>query len=304
MDFTKAFDSVNYWKLFTKLVNLNIPSCYVSLLAFWYANQSVCIKWKNNLSDKFGIANGTRQGSLLSPCLFNVYISELIFSINQSGIGCTCGGKFMNILAYADDLVILAPSWTGLQSLINLLQVFSVNLDLFANCKKTVCMIYKPTCNSKSLKCDFPKFRLGNVELEFVKSFRYLGHLVSNDGTDNCDIEREIRNIFIRTNTLIRKFHMCSKRVKILLFKSFCLCFYGIALWKSFNVTCINRFKAAYHRCIKIFFGFARRDSISSILIELNLPSFDTVMCNHRHSLNMQYLNSNNSFVYHFMSIS
>ena len=47
VDFTKAFDFVNYWKLFVKLIDLNIPVCVISLLAFWYANQSVCIKWKN-----------------------------------------------------------------------------------------------------------------------------------------------------------------------------------------------------------------------------------------------------------------
>ena len=304
VDFTKAFDYVNYWKLFKKLIDLKLPASIVSLLAFWYANQSVCIKWKNILSAKFKIANGTRQGSLLSPCLFNVYISDLVLDINQSGIGCNYGGKFVNILAYADDLVLLAPSWAGLQSLLHLLELRSVNLDMVINCKKTVCMMYRPTCTSKALKCDFPKFRLIHGEISFVQTFRYLGHLISDDATDNLDIEREIRNIFIRTNSLIRKFHMCSKRVKTSLFKSFCLCFYGIALWKSFNVTCLDRFKAAYHKCIKIFFGRRRRDSMSAILIELRLPSFDTVLYNHRHSLNMSRVNSVNTIVSHLKSIS
>jgi len=260
---------------------------------------------KTFFSDKFGIANGTRQGSLLSPCLFNAYISELISRINESGIGCTCGGKFINILAYADDLVLLAPSWSGLQSLLHLLECLSSNLDMIINCKKTVCMIYKPVSPSKALNCDFPKFHLNTGEIAYVETFRYLGHLISNDARDNCDIEREIRNMFIRTNTLIRKFHLCSKRVKIMLFKTFCLCFYGIALWNSFNVTCLNRLKAAYHKCVKLFFfGFSRRDSMSAILIDLNLPSFDTIICNHRQSLNMQRVNSINSFVNHLLAIS
>ena len=304
VDFTKAFDYVNYWKLFLKLADLNIPVGIISLLAFWYAHQSVCIRWKNVFSDKFDIANGTRQGSLLSPCLFNVYISELISRINESGIGCTCGGKFINILAYADDLVLLAPSWAGLQSLLHLLECLSNNLDMVVNCNKTVCMIYKPVCVSKALNCEFPKFHLSHGELAYVETFRYLGHLINNDASDNCDIEREIRNIFIRTNTLIRKFHLCSKRVKIMLFKSFCLCFYGIALWKSFNITCLNRLKAAYHKCVKLFFGFSRRDSMSAILSELNLPSFDTIICNHSHSLDVQRVNSTNSFVNHLLTIT
>ena len=94
-------------------------------------------------------------------------------------------------------------------------------------------MIFNPICRSKALPCNFPKFRLSNDDLQFVNSFRYLGHLIRDDAYDNSDIEREIRNLFIRTNTLTRKFSNCSISVKIMLFKSFCLCFYGIALRKK-----------------------------------------------------------------------
>jgi len=112
--------------------------------------------------------------------------------------------------------------------------------------------------------------------------------------------------LFVLINILIRRFHLCSKLVKIMLFKTFCLCFYGIALWKSYNITCFNRFKAAYHKCVKLFFGFSRRDSMSAILIELNLPSFDTVICNYRQSFNAQCFStcSINSIVSHLVSIS
>jgi hypothetical protein len=168
--------------------------------------------------------------------------------------------------------------------------------------KNCVYDVYRPTCTSKVLKYVFPKFRLIHDEISFLQTFRY--HLISDDATDNLDTEHEIRNIFIRTNSLIRKFHKCSKRVKMSLFKSFCLCFYGIALWKSFNVTCLDRFKAAYRKYIKIFLGRRRRDSMSAILIELRLPSFDTVLYNHRHSLNMSRVNSVNTIVSHLTSIS
>jgi hypothetical protein len=73
---------------------------------------------------------------LLSPCFPD--ISELIDCIHWSGIGSTCGGKFINILAYADNLVLLAPSWAGLQSLLHILDSFSNNHDMIVNWKKTV----------------------------------------------------------------------------------------------------------------------------------------------------------------------
>jgi len=56
-----------------------------------------------------------------------------------------------------------------------------------------------------------------------ISSFRYLAHIVRDTWCDNDDIPREIKNLFIRTNTLIRKFNKCSIMVKYALFRSYCL---------------------------------------------------------------------------------
>ena len=88
-------------------------------------------------SDPFFVGNGTKQGGLLSPYLFLRYIRELIAGTNATGIGCNVGGTFYNILAYADDMVLLAPSWFALQWLIDILSVFAVDIDVlqcFKNC--------------------------------------------------------------------------------------------------------------------------------------------------------------------------
>jgi len=93
----------------------------------------------------------------------------------------------------------------------------------------------------KILSGEFPKFHLHNYALLFVNSVRYLGHIIDNSASENDDIHREIRHLFMRTNILIRRFHNCSKPVKVLLFKSFSLCFYGLSVWKSFSVKCIGQ---------------------------------------------------------------
>ena len=116
---------------------------------------------------------------------------------------------------------------------------------MIINDKKTVCMIFQPVCRSKALQCEFPKFQLSGTEIQYVHTFRYLGHLINDNATDTDDIQREIRNLFIRTNVLVRKFHRCSLAVKIRLFKTFCLCFYGVGLWSSFTMSCINKLKSA-----------------------------------------------------------
>ena len=84
VDFSKAFDTVNYWKLFNKLLDDNINRSIVSLLAYWYSHQqttTTCVLWKTTVSRAFRIGNGTRQGGVLSPYLFVRYIRELIDGI-------------------------------------------------------------------------------------------------------------------------------------------------------------------------------------------------------------------------------
>jgi len=81
--------------------------------------------------------------------------------------------------------------------------------------------------------------------------------------------------MYIRTNILNRKFGKCCHEVKVRLFKTYCLCFYDTALWQSYTL-----FRSCYNKCLKIFFGYKRRDSLTRALLVTGLPSFDTVLCN------------------------
>ena len=86
--------------------------------------------------------------------------------------------------------------------------------------------------------------------------------------------------MFIRTNILARKFYKCTAAVKTVLFRSYCICLYDAALWTNLKVGMLNKLRSCYNRCIKIFFGYSRRDSVTSNLFNLGLPSFDTLMKN------------------------
>ena len=286
IDFTKAFDNVDYWLLFSKLLDFSKSvacNLAVRLLGFWYSQQQMCIRWQNIESDYFGIANGVRQGGILSPYLFRVYIRDLIRAVVMSNIGCTgYNGFCLNLLAYADDIVILAPSWQGLQLLLKIIDMAARAIELSFNTKKTVCMVFNP-CDKHKMVCNsFPQFQLAGCYLSFVSQFRYLGHIIENTFSDDSDIHREIKCLFTRTNLLIRRFSRCSMQVKVKLFKSFCICFYNIGLWENFHVYCLNKFASAYVKCIKIFFGFHKYSSVTNMLLQLGLPSFNTVLHNAR----------------------
>jgi len=81
---------------------------------------------------------------------------------------------------------------------------------------------------------------------------------------------------------LISRFRKCSAIVKLTLFKSFCMSVYDVALWKYYSVTVFNKFRSGYNKWIKKLFGYHRTDSMSSILINLCLPTADTIVHNSR----------------------
>jgi len=90
--------------------------------------------------------NGTRQGSLLSPYLFARYIRDLINTVVDSGFGCKVADLILIFLLMqtSDDLVLLAPSWKALQTLISILHLQATHIDMSINIQETVAMVFVP----------------------------------------------------------------------------------------------------------------------------------------------------------------
>ena len=78
------------------------------------------IRLGNSCSTKFRVTNGVKQGGILSPALFNVYMNNLNVSLNHSGIGGSLGENLINHLCYADDLCLIALSSSGMQCLLDI----------------------------------------------------------------------------------------------------------------------------------------------------------------------------------------
>ena len=133
----------------------------------------VRVCWQGVVSSCFSIGNGVKQGGVF---LFRFYIRDLIRKINISTVGCFMFNKCFNLLAYEDDLVLLAPSWCTLQFVINLLVAEADAVGLSVNAKKTVTVIFNPYDKRKCIRTSFPQFSLHGSYLTSVTSFKYLGH--------------------------------------------------------------------------------------------------------------------------------
>ena len=113
LDCSKAFDKCLFDQLFLKLMDRGIPAIVIRALVYVYEEQVGCVKLLENKSDSFSIKNGTRQGSVLSPTLFAVYLDGLLLQLRQLGVGCHVGGWWYGAACFADDLFLLAPSRTS-----------------------------------------------------------------------------------------------------------------------------------------------------------------------------------------------
>jgi len=91
--------------------------------------------------------------------------------------------------------------------------------------------------------------------LLWILFVNYCKFVITCSLSDDKDLQREMRNMYIRTNTLRCRFGKCSKKVNARVFRSYCLCMYGTALWNTYTVNCMKKLRSCYHRCIKSFFG-------------------------------------------------
>ena len=107
------------------MIEKKVPYILLRLLLFIYIHQSCYVKWNSKKSSSFAIKNGVRQGAILSPCLFCLYLDTLLKTLRESGLGCHIGEVYFGAFGYAEDDILLAPSRQALQLMLNICQEFS-----------------------------------------------------------------------------------------------------------------------------------------------------------------------------------
>ena len=236
LDASKAFDKVQFGKLFTLLLNRNMPAVYLRLLLDSYSRQQIKAKWNNCLSTKFHVTNGVKQGGVLSPLLFIVYFDELITRLKNSGIGCNIGDKYIGALCYADDRTLLSPSVNGLSKLIRICEQFAADYRVEFNPKKTVGIQF-----GKHKQCNIT---INGSQIEWQRSVKDLGNTINSRLSDDDDDDCKVKcSVFIgNVNRFIGNYSNLNNCTKRMLYQAYCSSFYGSEIWsansKGFNGCC------------------------------------------------------------------
>ena len=274
VDARKAFDRVNPWTLFDKLLRRGMDAAIVQLLVTWYASQKFYVRWGTSLSDGFTVSNGVRQGGILSPYLFNVYTDGLSELLDRSGVGCHYLGS-VNHLSYADDMVLLSPTPHGLQVMLEICAEYAASHDILCNAKKTVCMTFLPGILKRM---SLPRIVLCGNELAYVDSYRYLGfHLSNSSMMDDLEVHHQYRLLCCRANSLVRKFSLCSYPVKKYLYTMYCSNVCNVHLWHSYRVSVLRKFIVCFNNAARMFFGYERFCSASNMFVCERIDNFSAL---------------------------
>ncbi|KAK2715170.1 hypothetical protein QYM36_009974 [Artemia franciscana] len=155
----------------------------------------------SSVFESFLVLNGMRQGGVLSPLLYNLYVDDLNLHLAQTGVGCFIGGFCFDNLSYADDLVILAPTVAALNHLLSICNEFASANDILLNTAKTQCMVFIP--RGTPLK-HIPMAWLSGVSLSFIGSYKYLGFTVAPTLSDELHVKALSRSLCCTANLLIQ----------------------------------------------------------------------------------------------------
>ena len=154
-----------------KLRHLGISGKFLDSVRSLYKYTKSCIKLQHMLSDWFPVEAGVKQGCIISPLLFNLYINDLHKAIADTGKGIMIDDMKISMLMYADDVVLMAESENDLQVMLNSLSNWCTQWKLLINRTKSGILHFRPN----NLEATQHIFQCGDGDISIMNSYKYLG---------------------------------------------------------------------------------------------------------------------------------
>ena len=245
LDASKAFDRVEYVKLFNLLLSKGICPIVSRFLLVLYTHQSFRVNWNSHITNVCQISNGVRQGAVLSPILFIMYFDELLLRLKAKSVGCNIGGTFCGAFGYADDITLLAPTITGLKVMFGVCQEYASEYNVIFKPNKTKLVRF----NSCNIVDSPPVISFMNHPIDVVTFDKHLGYTIGMNVNEN-NISSVINDFLTKVNMVYFHFKHTPPNVIYNLFKTYCMPLYGCPLW-DFSSKYFDRFCVTWRKAVR-----------------------------------------------------
>ena len=304
IDLSKAFDSVDRSMLWIVLRKCGCPPKFIDILKQFHEGMTVRVKIAGCESEPFEVSRGVKQGCVLAPVLFNIYI-QVVTRLLQAQLGTNYGVNIIYRmdrslfdlqklkvrtkisrtgfleLQYADDCALAMHSAEDLQAALSQISLLYAQLGLGINVQKTEVLHF--------VEGEAPPIILEGVLLKEVSSFRYLGSHISN----NCRTDDEIHSrvgkassAFGRLRGRVFSNHSLKLGTKIQVYHAVVLSalLYCSEAWTLYRKQ-IRVLEAFHIGCLQRILGITWRDRVphSDLLKRTNCQSIETIL--HRNRL-------------------
>ena len=185
IDLRKAYDSVDRSFLFNKLWSFGFEGNFLQSIRAMYQSVYQRVKIKNMLLDPIIATRGLKQGCHLSPLLFNLFIEDINQQFGEICDQVNVDGMNFSHLLYADDLLLLSTTPSGLQTCLDRIESYFSKWNLEVNLKKSNVVVFNRT---GKISHDMT-FHLTNQNLDLTNRYKYLGTLMSSTGSYSPAIE-------------------------------------------------------------------------------------------------------------------
>ena len=195
IDFTKAYDSINRHALWRALRLYGVHPKLIELLEDLHTDTFAAIRLGGKIGPRFKVLSGVRQGCVIAPTLFNIFI-DLVMRKAISRMPGGCGVKiqtraeggagvgsfeYIVMLMYADDVVLMSHDPAELANMLRVVDVVASEFGMLINASKTEIQIH-------NFEGDLPPFNISTGSVTMANDFKYLGSWVQNDGSMDKEI--------------------------------------------------------------------------------------------------------------------
>ena len=274
LDASKAFDRIIHSGLFLKLLEKGAPKVFIDLIIHWYGNLWCRVRWDDSLSQWFCIRAGVRQGGILSPSFYSLYVDELISILETMNVGCYVLEVFLAALLYADDMALLAPSVKGLQLLLEKCSSYCLEWDICLNAKKSKAMYFGKRCTKL--------FTLTVEEkpIEWVSAWDYLGVNIISGRRFGCSSKDRIKKFYRCANAIFRIEGRSDDLTMLRLVESHCvpILTYGMEISHFSDDREKSKIRAAYNSLFRKIFVYRRTESVTDLQLTLARPTWEMLI--------------------------